>query len=71
MSRRSRRRRRPRRRVHRTTQHASLPIPQAAVAIPEASFREEYRYVLADLKRIAALAAVMLVILVGLSLLLP
>jgi len=37
----------------------------------EADFREEYRYVLADLKRIGALAAVMVAVLVGLSLLLP
>jgi len=37
----------------------------------EVDFREEYRYVLADLKRIGMLAAVMVAVLVGLSLLLP
>ncbi|MEA3345834.1 MAG: hypothetical protein U9Q78_06285 [Chloroflexota bacterium] len=37
----------------------------------EVDFREEYRYVLADLKRIGALAVVMIALLVGLALILP
>ena len=39
---------------------------------PEASdLREEYRYVIADLKRIGVIAGVMLAVLVALALLLP
>jgi hypothetical protein len=36
----------------------------------ESQLAEEYRYVAADLKRIAVIAAVMLVVLIGLALLL-
>ncbi len=47
------------------------PTTQAAVAAPtrggEVDFREEYYYVLKDLKRLALLAAVMLVVLLALS----
>jgi hypothetical protein len=48
--------------------------PVAAVSIqptPQASdLREEYRYVIADLKRIGIIAAAMLVVLIALALLL-
>jgi hypothetical protein len=36
----------------------------------ESQLAEEYRYVVADLRRIAVIAAVMLVVLIGLALLL-
>jgi hypothetical protein len=70
MSKRSRRRVSGRRKVRRAARRP--PAPELhSVAQQEVDFREEYRYVLADLKRIGALAAVMVGVLVGLSLLLP
>jgi len=45
-------------------------IPSAHPALQESDLREEYRYVIADLKRIGAIALVMLVVLIVLALLL-
>ena len=70
MSKRSRKRASARRKARRTARRPRPPELQAVVH-QEADFRQEYRYVLADLKRIGALAAVMVAVLVGLSLLLP
>jgi len=64
MSKRSRRRASARRKARRTTRQPS-PIAQQ-----EPDFRDEYRYVLADLRRIGLLAAVMVAALVALSFLL-
>ncbi|MDY6877525.1 MAG: hypothetical protein SWK90_15180 [Chloroflexota bacterium] len=50
---------------------ASLIAAQAR-SVPEVSdLREEYRYVVADLKRIGIIAVAMLAILIALALLLP
>jgi hypothetical protein len=55
---------------------AAASAQKAAVAAPAykrgeaVNFKEEYRYVLKDLKRLAIIAVVMLVVLVALSLLL-
>jgi hypothetical protein len=65
MSKRSRRRDSARRKARRATRQPS------AIARQEPDFRDEYRYVLADLKRIGGLAAVMVAALVALSFLLP
>ena len=65
MSRRSRRQR------ARASERQPSPAASQSPAHDEVDFREEYQYVLADLKRIGMLAAVMTAVLVGLSLLLP
>lgn len=55
---------------------AATPSRQAAVAAPAhkrgeaVNFKEEYRYVLKDLKRLGVIAVVMLVVLIILALLL-
>jgi hypothetical protein len=51
-------------RVSRTT--PTITTAQAAI-----SFREEYHYVVADLKRVGILAVVMFAVLIGLALALP
>jgi hypothetical protein len=49
----------------------SRPTPTARTTPAQPSdLREEYHYVMADLKRIAIIAAVMLVVMIGLALLL-
>jgi len=69
MSKRSKKRtsipRKARRAAQRHPPAESQPVPRQ-----EVDFHEEYRYVLADLKRIGLLAAVMVAALVGLALLL-
>lgn len=70
MSRRSRRRTSTRRKVRRALQ-IHVPEESQAAARQEVDFQQEYRYVLADLKRIGLLAVVMIAVLIGLSLLLP
>jgi hypothetical protein len=65
VSKRSRRRASTRREDRRRSVPQSQPVTQA-----EVDFREEYHYVLADLKRIGVLAAMMVAVLIGLSLLL-
>lgn len=70
MSKRSRKRASARRKARGAVQGRPTPEPQPVVQ-QEVDFREEYHYVLADLKRIGMLAAVMVAVLVGLSLLLP
>lgn len=69
MSKRSRKRASARRKARRAAQWYPAPEFQPVVQ-QEVDFREEYRYVLTDLKRIALLAAVMVAVLIGLSLLL-
>ena len=70
MSKRSKKRSSRRQKVRRVAQRHPPPQSQA-VPRQEVDFREEYRYVLADLKRIGVLAVAMVAVLVGLSLLLP
>jgi hypothetical protein len=71
MSKRSRRRTSTaRRRARRSGAHPSAPRSQPDVQ-QEADLHDEYRYVLADLKRIGALATMMVAVLIGLSLILP
>ncbi len=65
MSRRSRRRDSSRRKARQVTRKPSVVVQQ------ETDFRDEYRYVLADLKRIGVLAAAMVAVLMALSFLLP
>lgn len=63
---------RPEERAIAATPSAVAPAPQAWKVSSRAlrDLREEYPYVVADLKRIAIIAAVMLVLMVGLALLL-
>lgn len=49
---------------------AQSEVVQSLSSSHESQLAEEYRYVAADLKRIAVIAAVMLVVLIGLALLL-
>lgn len=49
---------------------AETEVVQSLSSSHETQLAEEYRYVAADLKRIAVIAAVMLVVLIGLALLL-
>jgi len=57
-------------------EQAAAPAPAAVPQAPKASaralrdLREEYPYVVADLKRIAIIAAIMLALMIGLALLL-
>ncbi|MFN3762708.1 MAG: hypothetical protein ACK4WK_05825 [Anaerolineae bacterium] len=57
-------------------EQAAAPAPAAVHPAPKASarvlrdLREEYPYVVADLKRIAIIAAVMLILMLGLAFLL-
>lgn len=46
------------------SQHAAAAAPKRGVQV---DFREEYRYVLKDLRRLGILAAVMLVVLLALT----
>jgi len=50
---------------------ASLVAAPARPASEATDLREEYHYVIADLKRIGAIAVAMLVVLIALALLLP
>ena len=71
MSKRSRRRTSTaRRKARRSRAPSSAPRSQPGVQ-QEVDFHDEYRYVLADLKRIGALATMMVAALIGLSLILP
>jgi len=74
VSKRSRKRAKPKRKARREGRRrpsSSAPHPPRREEEIVVDFREEYRYVLADLKRIGILAAVMIGMLLGLSLLLP
>ena len=66
MSRRSRRRSSTQRRAG---QRAQRMTSQRQPVVQETNYLDEYRYVLADLKRIGIFAGVMLVVLMGMSLL--
>ena len=68
MSKRSKRRARAMRKASRALQHSPPPESQVA-AREQPDFGDEYRYVLADLRRIGILSAVMIALLVVLSLL--
>lgn len=70
MGKRSRRRTSTRRQVRRTPQRY-VPLESPTVPQQEVNFGEEYRYVLADLKRIGVLAVAMVAVLVGIAVLLP
>jgi len=63
----SKKSRRARKKPSRTVSQAATEAAAAAAVAEPAADRQEYAYVVADLKRVAILAAAMFALLIGLS----